>query len=72
LRLPPSIPAKLFWSVTVYDADNASGLDNGRLLPSINAMDQPRVNADGSIDIYFGPNKPEDAENGLRTVPGKA
>ena len=72
LRLPPNIPAKLFWSVTVYDADNASGLDNGQPLPSINTMDQPKSNPDGSIDIYFGPKKPEGAENWLRTVPGRA
>jgi hypothetical protein len=72
LHLPPNIPAKLFWSVTVYDADNASGLDNGQALPSINTMDRPKANGDGSIDIYFGPEKPERADNWLRTVPGKA
>lgn len=72
LHLPAGIPAKLFWSVTVYDVDNASGLDNGQPLPSINSMDRPQANADGSIDIYFGPEKPEAAANWLRTVPGKS
>ena len=43
LHLPPGIPAKLFWSVTVYDTDTASGLDNGQPLPSINSMDQPET-----------------------------
>ena len=51
---------------------NASGLDNGQPLPSINSMDRPRANADGSIDIYFGPERYQDAENWLRTVPGKS
>jgi hypothetical protein len=72
LHLPAGIPAKLFWSVTVYDGDTASGLDNGQPLPSINAMDRPKANADGSIDICFGPEIPKGADNWLRTVPGKS
>lgn len=72
LRLPAGIPAKLFWSVTVYDGDNASGLDNGQPLPSINSMDRPKENADGSIDIYFGPEITKGVDNWLRTVPGKS
>jgi hypothetical protein len=72
LHLPAGIPAKLFWSVTVYDGDNSSGLDNGQLLPSINSMDRPKANADGSIDIYFGPEIPKVTDNWLRTVPGKS
>jgi hypothetical protein len=72
LHLPAGIPVKLFWSVTVYDLDTASGLDNGQPLPSINSMDRPKVNADGSTDIYFGPEKPKGADNWLRTVPGKS
>jgi hypothetical protein len=55
LRLPANFPARLFWSVTVYDFDTASGLDNGQPFPSINQMDKPAANADGSFDFYFGP-----------------
>jgi hypothetical protein len=68
LRLPKGIPAKLFWSVTVYDALTASGLDNGQAFPSINAMDKPATNADGSTDVYFGPEPPGAGKNWLRTV----
>jgi hypothetical protein len=71
LHLPPGVPAKLFWSVTAYDAEHASGLDNGQPLPSINSMDRPQPNRDGSTDIYFGPEKPDGAENWLATVPGR-
>ena len=71
LHLPPNIPAKLFWSVTTYDAEHASGLDSGMPLPSINAMDRPRPETDGSTDIYFGPEQPEGAANWLKTVPGR-
>jgi hypothetical protein len=69
LHLPKGIPAALFWSVTVYDPVTGSGLDNGQPFPSLNAMDQPAVNADGSTDIYFGPNSPGEGRNWLRTLP---
>ncbi|VVE65519.1 signal peptide protein [Pandoraea captiosa] len=72
LHLPPNIPAKNFWSATVYDATTASGLANDQPFPSLNQMDKPLQNADGSLELYFGPNAPAGKEkNWLRTVPGK-
>lgn len=72
LHLPPNPPAKLFWSVTVYDAANSSGLDNGQPLPSLNSLDKPVLNADNSVDLYFGDKAPEGKEkNWLRTPKGK-
>jgi hypothetical protein len=71
LNLPKGIPAALFWSVTVYDSITASGVDNGQPFPSLNAMDKPLVNADGSIDVHFGPQAPGDGKNWIRTLPGK-
>jgi hypothetical protein len=67
LNLPKGVPAALFWSVTVYDSITASGLNNGQPFPSINTMDQPSANADGAIDIYFGPDSPGDGKSWLRT-----
>ena len=72
LHLPAGIPAKIFWSVTMYDAEHASGLDNGQPLPSINSMDRPVPNEDGSVDLFFGPEKPAGAENWMATVPRRA
>src|SRR5262249_44970924 len=72
LHLPAGIPAKNFWSVTVYTNLTGSGLDNGQPFPSLNAMDKPETNADGSTDVYFGPQAPKGHEkNWLRTLPGK-
>jgi hypothetical protein len=72
LRLPAGIPAKNFWSVTVYDAETRSLLQNGRPKPSISTYDQPAVNPNGSVDIYFGPAAPEGkAKNWIQTVPGR-
>lgn len=72
LTLPANIPAANFWSVTLYEAENASGLANGQAFPSLGSRDQPKQNDDGSTDLYFGPQAPEGkAGNWLATVPGK-
>ena len=72
INLPPNVPAANFWSVTLYDAENASGLANGQPFPSLGSRDKPAQNADGSTDLYLGPKAPEGkAGNWLATVPGK-
>ena len=72
LHLPAPIPAANFWSLTLYDALTASGLDNGQPFPSLNSHDRPTVNADGSVDLYVGPTAPPGKEaNWLRSVRGK-
>ena len=59
INLPPNVPVANFWSVTVYDASNASGLANGQAFPSLGSRDKPAQNADGSTDVYLGPKAPE-------------
>ncbi len=71
LYVPKDVPVALFWSVTVYDPITASGLENGQPFPSLNEMDKPVQNSDGTFDIYFGPNSPGEGKNWLATVPGK-
>jgi hypothetical protein len=71
LRLPPNIPAKLFWSVTLYDPMTGAGIDNGQPFPSLNQMDKPVANADGSVDIFFGPKSPGTGKNWMATIPEK-
>jgi hypothetical protein len=72
LKLPPNIPAANFWSVTLYEAENASGLANGQPFPSLGSRDKPAQNADGSTDFYLGPEAPDSkTSNWLRTVPDR-
>jgi hypothetical protein len=72
LHLPPNIPAANFWSLTLYEAENASGLANGQSFPSLGLRDNPAPNADGSTDLYLGPSAPPGKQaNWLATVPGK-
>jgi len=72
IDLPPNIPAANFWSVTLYEAANASGLANGRPFPSLGSRDKPAQNADGSTVLYLGPKAPTGRQgNWLATVPGR-
>jgi len=72
VQLPPNIPAANFWSLTLYDAENASGLANGQPFPSLGSRDKPAADADGSTTLYLGPEAaPGKSGNWLRTVPGK-
>jgi hypothetical protein len=71
LHIPANIPAENFWSVVVYDNLSRSLLKTSQRLPSISSYTNPVVNADGSIDLVFGPKKPEGEVNWIETVPGK-
>ena len=71
LHVPPDIPIKNFWSVVVYDALSRSELQNGQPFPSVSGYTDPAINADGSVDIAFGPEQPADTHNWIATVPGR-
>jgi hypothetical protein len=72
VNLPADIPAANFWSVTLYEAENASGLANGQPFPSLGSRDKPAQNVDGSTDLYLGPKAPEGKQaNWLATAPGR-
>ena len=72
LHLPPNIPAKNFWSVTVYHPETRSLLANGEKKPSKNSYDDISVNEDSSVDLYFGPSAPKGKENNwIKTLPGQ-
>jgi hypothetical protein len=73
LRVPPNPPAKRFWSVTVYDIDTRALIQNPAQKPDRVSTDGLDTNADGSVDIYFGPTSPKGHEkNWIQTVPGRA
>ncbi|HEY8337942.1 MAG TPA: DUF1254 domain-containing protein [Tardiphaga sp.] len=73
LHLPPNIPAKDFWSVILYDNQTRSMLQTNQRFPMVSSQDKDiLINADGSVDVYFGPKAPAGKEhNWVQTVPGK-
>ena len=74
LTVPPTVPAKDFWSIVLYDSQTRSMLQTDQQFPSLNSeRGGVEANADGSVDIYFGPKAPKGKEkNWIQTVPGKA
>ena len=72
LRIPASVPVNNFWSVLVYDALSRSELQNDQPFPSVSMYGHPAANADGTTDVYFGPDMPPGQDrNWIQTVPGK-
>jgi hypothetical protein len=73
LHVPPNAPAKLFWSVTLYDVDTRSLLVNERKIADRSSRMDLKKNADGSVDIYCGPTSPTGFEaNWIPTVAGRS
>ena len=73
LHLPPNIPVKDFWSVILYSNQTRSMIQTDQRFPSVSSQTQGLlVNADGSVDVYFGPKSPAGKEkNWVQTVPGQ-
>jgi hypothetical protein len=73
VTIPAHVPAKDFWSVVLYDPQTRSELQTSQPFPSKNNKRDALVsNADGSVDLYFGPRAPVGKEqNWVQTVPGK-
>jgi hypothetical protein len=72
LTVPGPVPADLFWSNTVYDANMRTLIATDQDRAAIRShIENPQANADGSYDFYFGPNAPEGKEDmWIKTIPG--
>ena len=74
LHLPPNIPVKDFWALTMYDTQTRCQLQTDQQFPTLDSYREGmKTNDDGSIDVYFGPEAPAGMENNwLQSIPGKA
>jgi hypothetical protein len=72
LRVGAKVPIKRFWAVTAYDPVSRSLLDSGGNL-TVGSLRDPAINSDGTVDIFFGPKKPEGVseKNWIKTDPQK-
>jgi hypothetical protein len=72
LRVPPNAPVAQFWSFTVYDNETRCFVDTG-VQPDRSSRDDIVKNADGSVDLYFGPKIPKGKpqNNWIKTIPGR-
>lgn len=73
LHLPPNIPVNNFWSLIPYDTQTRSVLQTDQRDAALSSESGTvKVNEDGSVDVYFGPEAPPGKEsNWIQTVPGK-
>ena len=73
LHLPPNIPVKTFWSVIVYNTQFRSMVQTDQQYPGASRQDKAlKLNADGSVEVYFGPKAPPGEEqNWVQTISGK-
>ena len=74
LHLPPDVPVKDNWSVTIYDPQTRCMLQTDQPAAGVNSLSgEVEKNSDGSFDIYFAPEAPEGKEsNWIQTIPGKS
>jgi hypothetical protein len=73
LHLPAGIPAKAFWAVTLYNITDGTMPETPQWMPSTNGYEKVTKNLDGSIDLYFGPERPKGVaeKNWIQTVKGR-
>jgi len=73
IHVPPNVPAKDFWSFTLYDNQTRSMLQTDQRFPGIDNNRPGMVkNSDGSYDVFFGPKAPDGQEsNWVQTAAGK-
>lgn len=58
LRVPPGVPASQYWSMTVYDGATHAFIREARWVGRSSQTPGLQVNADGSVDLFFGPAAP--------------
>jgi len=73
LTLPGPIPAKNFWSFTVYDNQTRSLLPTDQKLAGVDStLPAIQKNPDGGVTVWFGPKAPSGHKgNWVQTMPGK-
>jgi hypothetical protein len=62
LTVPANVPVAQYWSATVYDRATHAPIRNARWPSRSSQTPGLQKNADGSVDIYFGPEPPAGKE----------
>lgn len=69
LHVPAGVPAQQFWACTVYDMETASFVRESPRVEVSSYDEHVRKNADGSVDLYFGPSAPPGHETNWIPTP---
>ncbi|RAJ05400.1 hypothetical protein LX64_02558 [Chitinophaga skermanii] len=73
LVIPQPVPAGLFWSITIYDAETRSQIDTDQGYAALRSLFELKdFSKDKEVDLYFGPKAPAGKEKQwIKTIPGK-
>ena len=63
LTVPANAPVRQYWSATVYDRDTHAPIRNARWPSRSSQTPGLQKNADGSVDVFFGPTPPAGKES---------
>ncbi len=63
LNVPPNVPITQYWSMTVYNRATHAFIRDARCVGRSSQTPGLQTNADGSVDIYFGPTTPASGES---------
>jgi len=71
--VPQPVPGKLFWSITVYDAETRSQIRTDRNQAALRSLFELADTGTGAAgELWFGPVAPEGAEGRwIKTIPGR-
>ena len=72
LEVPLPVPAKLFWSVTVYDPETRSEIQTDQGRAALRSLFELKHVSGASVDLYFGPGAVRGHErHSIKTLPRK-
>jgi len=73
LKVPKDVPARQFWSLTMYDRATWAFVQNplDRAGLGLFNMKDMKVNSDGTVELYVGPKAPEGLESNWIPTMGK-
>jgi hypothetical protein len=72
LTVPLPVPGKLFWSVTVYDAETRGQIQPYQNKAVLSSLLGIADNAGDTVELHFGPSAPPgDEARWIKTIPGR-
>ena len=72
LAVPQPVPASLFWSVTIYDAETRSQIQTDQNKAALGSLVLKHTPDTEPLDLYFGPQPPAGREDRwIKTIPDK-
>ena len=73
LSIPLPVPGKLFWSITIYDAETRSQVQADQSMAALRSLFELRdLPSSGTAELRFGPTAPADGGGAwLQTIPSR-